>query len=222
MQPTRSALVPLLLATLCAPAIAAAPKVHSVTLGPARKATYTPPGSTAELPLKLRTLVVDGRQKEWVAGDLHDVTDRSFAIRRVLRVNDALATEPPRWIWQPGPWLLVDRTTGHITPLHLPDFDAALSEVTWFRDYAAYCGIATTAKGGLYAVVTQLGVRKPIVAKQISKTPESHDPPCAPADWQRKPLTVTLHPTGQPPLTFEVTGTTSALIEEGDNSDEPN
>ncbi len=99
--------------------------------------------------LKVRPLMVDGRQKEWTTGDTHDVTDRSFAIRRAMRLNDALPGESPRWNWQPGPWLLVDRSTGHIAALHLPDFDEEVSEVVWYRDYAAYCGTADTAKGGL-------------------------------------------------------------------------
>ena len=96
--------------------------------------------------LKVRPLTVDGHQKEWTTGDAHDVTDRSFTIRRALRLNDALPGDAaPRWSWQPGPWLLVDRTTGRITALHLPDFDAEVSDAVWFRDYAAYCGTAETA-----------------------------------------------------------------------------
>ena len=103
---------------------------------------------------------------------LHDVTDRTFTIRRALRLNDALPTDPvPHWIWQPGPWLLVDRITGHITALHLPDFDPAVSDAVWFRDYAAYCGTATTAKGGLFAVVAQLGARRAVV-----QSPSAHGP----------------------------------------------
>ncbi len=65
--------------------------------------------------LKIRPLFVDDHQKEWTLGDPHDVTDRSFTIRRALRINDSLPTDTvPHWIWQPGPWLLVDRTTGRI------------------------------------------------------------------------------------------------------------
>jgi hypothetical protein len=236
MQTFRSAPVPLLasLAVVFCPAFcpglgsaahAAAPKVHVVTLGSVRKVPYTPPDAahaTAAdgLQLKVRPLLVDGRQREWTTGDTHDVTDRSFTVRRALRINDALPAEAARWVWQPGPWLLVDRSTGHITALHLPDFDALVSEVVWFRDYAAYCGVATTAKGGLYAIVAQIGARKAVVQRQIAPWPQPAHPDlvCQPAQWQRQPMRVTLQLTGSDPVTFDVVGATS-LIEEGDNEE---
>jgi hypothetical protein len=172
--------------------------------------------------LKVRPLIVDGRQKEWTTGEAHDVTDRSFTIRRALRLNDALPGDAAvRWSWQPGPWLLVDRTTGHITALHLPDFDAVVSDAVWFRDYAAYCGTGTTAKGGLFAVVAQLGARRVVVQKQIGKWPQAEqaEPVCKPAEWQRAPMRVTLQATGGEAMTFDVVGAAS-LIEEGDTEDD--
>ncbi len=79
--------------------------------------------------LKIRALLVDGAVKEWTTGDAHDVTDRSsFVVRRVLRLNDALPGDRlGHWVWQRGPWLLVDRVTGHVNPLKLPDYDPAVS-----------------------------------------------------------------------------------------------
>ena len=233
MQTFRSAPV-LLLMLLCAlapsaPLRAAGPKVHTVTLGPTRRVPYTPPDATPEdksdeaTTLKVRPLFVDERQKEWTTGELHEVTDRSFTVRRALRLNDALPTEAAaRWVWQPGPWLMVDRVTGHITALHLPDFDAQVSDVAWYRDYAAYCGVSTNAKGGLLAVVAQLGARKAVVQKPIGRWPEPNHflPVCQPAKWQRLPLRVTLQPTGGEAATYDVVGSTS-LIEEGDNDDTP-
>jgi hypothetical protein len=123
MQTFRSA--PVLLLFFAATLLhAAPPKVHTVTLGPFRRVPYTPPDTPAEdksedsTTLKVRPLFVDERQKEWTLGDIHDVTDRSFTVRRALRLNDALPTEgAAHWSWQPGPWLLVDRATGHITAL---------------------------------------------------------------------------------------------------------
>jgi hypothetical protein len=225
MQIFRSAPVLLLLAlSYSQPLVATAPKVHTVTLGAIRKVPYTPPDATPATKadesstLKVRPLFVDDRQKEWTTGESHEVTDRSFTIRRALRLNDALPTDSaPHWIWQPGPWLLVDRTTGHITPLHLPDFDPAVSDVVWFRDYAAYCGIATTAKGGLFAIVAQLGARRPVVQRQIGPWPQPNHfiPVCQPAKWQRLPVRVTIQPTRGEPNTFDVVGTAS-LIEEGE------
>jgi hypothetical protein len=240
MQTFRSAPVRLLVWTLAFsplsqafPMAAAAPaKVHVVALGGARKVPYTPPGAvpassatkaTDALTMKVRALTVDGRQKEWTTGEAHDVTDRSFTIRRALRLNDQLPGEDAaRWSWQPGPWLLVDRSTGRITALHLPDFDDAVSEAVWFRDYAAYCGTGTTAKGGLFAIVAQLGARRAVVQQQIGKWPQATppEPVCKPAEWQRTPIRVTLQATGGLATTFDVVGAAS-LIEEGDDGEDP-
>ena len=242
MQTFRSALVPLLLvlfstsevpAQTAAPAppkppkMARTPSLHSVVLGAVRKVPYTPPDVTPDdrkedtTTLKVRPLTVDGAQREWTTGELHEVTDRTFAIRRALRLNDALpADREPRWTWQPGPWLLVDRVTGRVSALHLPDFDPAVSNVVWFRDYAAYCGIASTAKGGLFAVVSELGARRPAVLKQIGAWPQANHfiPVCKPAEWQRLPMRVTLQATGGEAQTFDIVGL-SSLVEEGDGQE---
>lgn len=220
--------VALLLAAMPSALIAAGPKVHTVTLGPFHKVPYTQPDATPDTKndetssLKVRPLFVDDRQKEWTVGEIHDVTDRTFTVRRALRINDSLPGDGTQhWIWQPGPWLSVDRVTGHITALHLPNFDAAVSDVVWFRDYAAYCGTAATAKGGLYAVVAQLGGRKAVVLRLVGKWPQTDHfiPVCQPAQWQRLPTRVTLKPTGGEAATYEVVGTAS-IVEEGDNGDD--
>lgn len=227
MQTTRPALVPLLL-LLCALPRPALAKTHTVALGGSRHVPYTPPEATADTKsedattLRVRPLLVDGLMKEWTVGEPHDVTDRTFVIRRTLRINDALPGEAVRWSWQPGPWLSVDRVSGHIAALHLPAYDAQVSNVVWYRDYAAYCGITTTARGGLVAVVAQLGARKAVVEKVLGRwpQPDGPHPPCAPAVWQRSPIRATLQPTGGPALTFDVVGTVS-LIEEGDDAPTP-
>ena len=207
---------------------AAGPKIHTVTLGPVRKAPYTPAEAKAETKseetstLKVRPPVVDGRQKEWTTGDTHDVTDRSFTVRRALHINDTLPGDgAAHWVWQPGPWLLVDRVSGHVTALHLPEFDPDVSEVVWFRDYAAYCGVANTAKGGLVAVVAQLGARKPVAQRPLAKwpMPEHASPVCQPARWQRLPMRATLQLTGGTPMTIDVLGS-SSLVEEADNDED--
>ena len=212
------------------PKMARPPSLHAVTLGPMRRVPYVPPDITPDeknedtTTLKVRPLLVDGAQREWTTGELHEVTDRSFTIRRAMRLNDALpADQEARWVWQPGPWLLVDRVTGRITALHLPDFDAAVSNVVWYRDYAAYCGIATTARGGLFAIVAELGGRRAVVSKEIGPWPQANHfiPVCQPAEWQRMPMRVTIKPTGPgEAVTFDVVGT-SSLIEEGDIPDPP-
>ena len=212
------------------------PKVHTVTLGPVRKVPYTPPFATPDskdddsTTLKVRPLFVDSKQKEWTVGELHNISDRTFAIRRALHINDALpADTAERWVWQPASWILVDRATGHITALHLPDFDAAVSNAVWFRDYAAYCGtLSSTSRsaksegvGSLVAVVAQVGGRKAVAQRPLGRwpQPDRSGPACDSATWQRLPIRATLQPTGGDPVTFDVVGSTS-LIEEGDNEDE--
>jgi hypothetical protein len=216
------------LTLLHTPAFAAVSKSHTVALGAARRVSYTQPDAMPEEKLdqtstiKVRPLIIDGRQKDWTTGDTHEITDRTFAIRRALRINDALPPDTgTRWIWQPGPWITVDRVTGHITPLHLPDFDPLVSEAVWFRDYAAYCGTATTAKGAnLYVIVAQLGARRPVLQKLIGKWPQSSrlSPVCTAAKWDRLPLRVTIQATGAESTTYDVVGT-SSIVEEGDNDD---
>ncbi len=223
-----SASLLLALLALSSTQLFAAPKAHTVTLGPSRRVPYVPIDATPETKsdesstLRIRALYVDDRQKEWATGEIHDVTDRTFTVRRALRLNDALPTDAAaHWVWQPGPWLMVDRITGHITALHLPDFDPAISDAVWFRDYTAYCGIATTARGGLFAIVAQLGARKAVVQKQIGRWPQPNHfiPVCQPAKWQRLPMRVTIQPTSGEATTYDVLGSAS-LVEEGDNSDE--
>jgi hypothetical protein len=226
MQTFRSAVVPLLLAFLC-PGVARAVKIHTVALGPVRRVPYTPPEATADAKadestsLRVRPMVVDGRQREWTVGEIHEVTDRTFVVQRALHLNDSLPGEGARWSWQPGPWLMVDRMTGHVTALHLPDFDPQVSVAVWFRDYAAYCGIATTVKGGLTAVVAELGARKAVVQQRLGPWPQANapHPVCATSAWQRTPMRATIQPTGGQAMTFDVVGT-SSLVEEGESGDE--
>jgi len=228
------------------PASAAAErKTHSIALGAARKVPYSkagdPSGAAAgEDALKIRALLVDGVLKEWTTGDMHDVTDRSFVVRRVIRLNDALPTDKPpeksasnpvsnsaqaasHWVWQRGPWLLVDRATGHVTALHLPDYDPGVSQVSWFRDYAAYCGVTASGKS-LYAVVAQLAARKPVLAKKLAAfdAGSSTGPACAPPDWQREPLRISFHPTGKNAVSYDFVPGSAVLVEDtGDEEENP-
>ena len=80
--------------------------------------------------------------------------------------QDPAAT--PHWQWQRGGWLLVDRVTGRISPVNLPEFDSTYSVVSWYRDYAAYCGLSDDEKD-IYAMVAQVGRRKPLVKWQIGE-----------------------------------------------------
>ncbi len=199
------------------PAGAAPRKTHIVVLGAVKRVPYSKAGDPAgagigEGELKIRALLVDGVVKEWTTGDAHDVTDRSFVVRRVIRLNDALPGDKQapgdkagHWVWQRGPWLLVDRVSGRVTPLKLPDYDPGVSQVSWFRDYGAYCGVTASGKS-LYAVVAQVAARKPVLAKKLAAFDEkSHpDPVCGEADWQREPLRITFHPAGRDAASFDI------------------
>ena len=84
--------------------------------------------------------------------------------------------------------MLVDRANGQITALRLPDYDPGVSQVRWLHTYDAYCGLTTSEKS-LYAVVVQVPVRKPVLAKKISafSAAQLTAPACEPPEWQRDP-----------------------------------
>ena len=206
----------------------AVPQAHTGFMGAVKRVPYSkvgdPAGAAAdENSLKIRPLLVDTVLKEWTTGDAHDVTDRTFVVRRAIRLNDSLPGESSKnsaaaashWVWQRGPWLMVDRVTGHVTALKLPDYDPGVSQVSWFRDYAAYCGVTSTGKS-LYAVVDQIGGRKPVLSKKLSAyDAENHpDPACTQPDWQREPLRITFHPTGKDAAGFDVVPGSAVLVEE--------
>jgi hypothetical protein len=200
-----------------------APKPHVVALGVAKREPYSvasdPAAMKDETELKVRPLIVDGKAKEWTTGEAHDVTDRSFAVRRAVRLNDALPTDKTeRWVWQRGPWLLVDRTTGKVTALRLPDFNPSVSEAVWFRDYAAYCGVNTTGKQ-LFAVVAQVEARRPLLARKLGAwdAADHPTPACASAVWQRDPLKVSFQATGAEVVSFDLIGTSAVLVEDDDS-----
>jgi hypothetical protein len=216
----------LLAAAPTASAAARKPRTHTVGLGEAKRVSYSKIGDPAgaavgENSLKIRALLVDSILKEWTTGNVHDVTDRSFAVRRAIRLNDSLPGDRQgHWVWQRGPWLLVDRVKGHTTPLKLPDYDPGVSRVNWFRDYAAYCGLTTNGKN-LYAVVAQVEARKPVLVRRLAAfdAGKSPEPACGPAVWQREPLRITFHPSGKDGVSFDLVPGSAVLVE--DSSDEP-
>jgi hypothetical protein len=238
----RIAVVAALASVLCVsgllPALLAAPrKTHVVVLSAAKRVHYSKAGdpagaAAAEDELKIRALLVDGALKEWTTGDAHDVTDRSFVVRRVIKLNDTLPGEnekqaagdkPGHWVWQRGPWILVDRVTGRVAALKLPDYDPGVSQVSWFRDYGAYCGLTAGGKS-LYAVVAQVEARKAVLARKLAVfDPENHaDPVCALAAWQREPMRVTSHPGGKDAVSFDIVPGSAVLVEEsGDDQETP-
>ena len=128
------------------------------------------------------------------------MTERLLAAQRVFRLNDSLPQEngPNRWRWQKGGWILIDRVSGKVQPVTLPDLDIDNSPVNWFRDYAAYC--SASEEGKIFAVIVQLGRRKPLLKKVIA----SGTTGCPIPVWQRDPARVTFEAVGDQKLTFTV------------------
>ena len=118
-------------------AFAAAAKVHAIAFGKWTSVqTLDADGEDNAKPIKIRALIVDGRVKEYATGATHEVTDRLFVVRRAFRVNDSLPEDAaPRWQWQVGGWLLVDRVTARVSVVNLPEFDGHIRRLA---------GIATT------------------------------------------------------------------------------
>jgi hypothetical protein len=201
----------------------AATKPHVITFGKWTSVQwFSTTASTDDKPLtlKVRPLLVDAHIKEFTLGPAHEVTDRLFVVRRAFRINDSLPQEsaqPPHWQWQRGGWLLVDRITGHISPINLPEFDALYSAASWYRDFAAYCGVSEDGKK-LYAVVAQISRRKTVLKKPLDgqTIPENApaDSACPAPAWQRSPARITFEPAGVPKQTFAIRGHTVDLVTE--------
>ena len=97
-----------------------------------------------------------------------------------------------------------------------------MSQVSWFRDYAAYCGVTASGKS-LYAVVAQVAARKPVLAKKLTGfNAESHpDQVCGQPDWQREPLRITFHPAGATGVSFDVAPGSAVLVEDASDDSAP-
>jgi hypothetical protein len=93
--------------------------------------------------------------------------------------------------------------------------------VSWFRDYAAYCGLTPSGKS-LYAVVAQIAARKPVLAKKLTAfDPQNHpDPVCATSEWQREPLHITFHPAGMDAVSYDIVPGSAVLVEDAGDEDE--
>ncbi len=203
---------------------AAVPKPHVIAFGKWISAKW--PNATGQklLDLKVRPLFVDTRLREYTTGNAHELTDRLFVVRRAFRVNDALPTETPNathWQWQRGGWLLVDRLTGRISQLNLPEFDPFYSTASWYRDYIAYCGVSDDGKR-LFAIVAQVGRRKPILKKDAGEPGGDDDPDsdCPPPVWERMPLRVTFQPDDDRKLVFSIRGRVVDVVNDAEEPDE--
>ncbi len=208
------------------PAIQAASKPHSVTFGKTMSVKlFLAEDESKPVNIAVRGLYVDGKLKDFTTGAVHDITEQQFTVQRVYRVNDSLPTDErplPRWRWQRGGWLLVDRSSGRVSQMRLPDFDPFYSAAAWYRDYAAYCGVADTGDK-LYAVVAQAGVRKPLLRKLLRPITGVDEPECERPVWQRQPARVTFDLKGGQKLTFSIRSHAAQVTSgEADSDEEPN
>ena len=189
------------------PALAAS-KTHIISFGKWQAVKLDGGGNTEAGELRVRTLMVDEKVKEYTVGQPHEVTDRLFVVASAFRLNDGLPGErQPRWIWQRGGWVQVDRSSGRVTPLKLANFDVHLSVANWYRDYIAYCGVSEEDKR-IYAMVMQLGRRKPVLRKEFGAIGKSAsgDPLCRAPIWQRNPVRVEFNIADGMNLVFTIQG----------------
>jgi hypothetical protein len=209
-------LVPILLSS----SVGAATKLHVISFGRWTLVQAFAAPDSAPLAMKVRSLMVDGRTKEYVIGLPHEITDRLFVVRRAFRVNDSLPVDSaPRWQWQLGGWLIVDRVTGRVSSANLPAFDPYLSSASWYRDYIAYCGVDDAKQ--TYAIIAQLNRRKPVLKKALTaalKDNAEADSICPAPVWMRNPIRVSFSPDGIEKQTFAIRGTLVDLVE--DEADE--
>lgn len=148
----------------------------------------------------IRGIYVDGRVKDHAAGATHEVTEDLFVARRIYQINNALAGEPARpgrWTWRLDGWISVNKSSGRITELNLPEFDPQNSDVSWYLDYAAYCGTSDD-ENAHYMMIFQLGRRKPILKKEL------YGQSCKAPVWERDPSRVTFQPPGGAQVRFVV------------------
>jgi hypothetical protein len=190
-------------------ALVAAAKPKIITFGRWQTVTWMG-GDAQQSPqeLRVRPLLVNGEVVEYTLGEPHEVTSGVFVVQRALRVNDRLPGEPaerPMWSWRPAGWMMVTRRSARISRLVLPEFDPFVSRVVWFQDFAAYCGVPDTGDR-IYAVVTQIGRRKPVVRRLLGAAKGSALPnaECELPTWQRRPTRVTFQAKGGDTVSFEV------------------
>ncbi len=175
------------------------------------------------LELKVRPLLVNGEVKLMTTGESHDITQQLFVVREAHRLNDMLPTDTtPKWKWQPGAWVMVNRPTARISKLSLPEFDSFYSEAAWYRDYVAYCGVSDNEK--LYAMVMQVGRRKPVVKKLLgaAKIGDLPNSECVRPQWLRQPMRVVFEPVGGEKVSFNVRGQSVEIPSESEEAEEPN
>jgi hypothetical protein len=215
----------LLVALLLTTSSVAATRPHVISFGKWTTVQWVvgTNGDDQPVTIKIRALVADGRVREYVLGPAHEVTERLFVVRRVFRVNDSLPEDTaPKWQWQRGGWLLVDRLTGRISTVNLPEFDVVYSAASWHRDYIAYCGVSDDGKK-TFAIVAQLNRKKPVLKKPLLRLlPDDAGPDsaCSVPVWQRSPIRVSFEAPGSDKQTFAIRGHIADIVNDDEEDEE--
>ena len=200
----------------------AATKVHVIAFGKWISVQWQADSTAKPLPLKVHALVVDGRVREYAIGTPHEVTERLFVVQRVFRVNDSLPEDSiPRWQWQRGGWLLVDRLTGRVSSISMPGFDNFYSAASWYRDYVSYCAVSDDGKK-VSATVVQLNRRRPVVKKLLSGVALDEarpDSACPAPVWQRSPVRVSFETSAGAKQTFAIRGFVADVVTNEDDEE---
>lgn len=209
---------------LLSPALLGAAKQHVVGWGKWSTVQWRVGSDESKIvQLKIRPLIVDGRVKEFVVGPSHDMTEQTFVAQRAYRLNDSLPQESgaTRWRWERGGWVVADRVTGKVQSIALPLFDPYSSTLSWYRDYAAYCGVSDDGKK-LFAIVWQLGKRKPLLKKPIGDPSDTDMPDgqCPAPLWQRGPVRVTFETPHDQKFTYTVRSHAVEIVSEDDDDTE--
>lgn len=207
------------------PTAYSAAKPHTITFGKWTKVKwFTGSDEATVLELKVRPLYIDGKLREYVLDLPHEITERLFVARRAFRINDNLPGDNPaatHWLWQRGGWILVDRLTGHISTLNFTGFDPYYSNGEWYRDYLAFCSLSEDGKK-TFAMVEELGKRKPLVKQPLGEFSENNAPDsaCAAPTWQRQPSRVTFLSSSGQKLSFTLRGQVAGEIFPAQEDDE--
>jgi hypothetical protein len=179
---------------------------------------YLGPTARSEAQMEIRPLLLRGSIERFVTGQPHPLDERYFVVRTAYRVEDVAPEDPSglRWQWARGGWVQVDRRSGRVRDLSLPDFDPYYSEAAWHGDYAAYCGLNKDADEVL-AVVARAGSRRPVLRVRLGEASglEAPDSECTQPRWWGTPdgeTRVTFVPRDKSELTYGIHGDTAEFI----------
>jgi hypothetical protein len=117
---------------------------------------------------------------------------------------------------------MVDRLTGRISAVNLPEFDAVYSASSWHRDYVAYCGVSDDGKK-TFAIVAQLNRKKPVLKKPLLRVlPDDAGPDsaCSVPVWQRSPIRVSFEAPGSDKQTFAIRGHIADIVNDDEEDEE--